>query len=137
MRIALVLCLVAAIVGCGASAAAPSAEATSTDLKITVWPEGRGEAERDTYTLKCAPARGSLSNAASACTRLLKMTRPFRPVARDRICTDQYGGPQEALVTGTFKGSSVWAVLTLNNGCQISRAKRVGFLLPGFSSGAG
>jgi hypothetical protein len=136
MRIALVLCLVAASVGCGVGAAAPSAGATTTDLKITIWPEGRGDGESRTYTLKCAPARGSLTKATSACTQLLKLTRPFRPVPADAVCTDQYGGPQQALITGKVEGSSVWAVISLTNGCHISRAKRISFLLPGFITAA-
>ena len=52
------------------------------------------------------------------------------------MCTEQYGGPQQALVTGTFKGRSVWAMFSATNGCQISRAKRIAFLLPGFARAA-
>jgi hypothetical protein len=137
MRIALVLCLLAAVVGCGAGAAARTAEAVPTDLKITVWPDGRGEGESNTYTLKCAPARGSLARPTTACTQLLRMSKPFAPVPRDAMCTEQYGGPQQALVTGKFKGNGVWAIFSATNGCQISRSKRVSFLLPGFGSAAG
>ena len=136
MRIALVLCLLAAVVGCGVGAAARNAEATPADLKITVWPEGRGEGSSKTYTLECAPARGSLPKAASACTQLLKLTRPFRPVPQGSICTEQYGGPQQALVTGEFKGRSVWVIFSATDGCQIARSKRVSFLLPGFGNAA-
>ena len=136
MRTALVLCLVAAV-GCGSGAAAPSTEAPATDLKITVWPEGREHGGGSTYTLKCAPARGSLLRAASACTELLRMSRPFRPVPPDTVCTDLYGGPQEALVTGRFKGLRVWALFSATNGCQIARAKRISFLLPGFGTATG
>jgi subtilisin inhibitor-like len=136
MRIALALWLAATAVGCGVGAAAPSAE-PATDLKITVWPQGRDEGDGSTYTLKCSPARGSLARATAACTELLKMSRPFRPVPRDMVCTDVYGGPQQALVTGTFKGARVWAVFTATNGCQIARARRIGFLLPGFATSAG
>ena len=57
MRIALALCLAATVVGCGVSAAAPTMEPTLTDLRITVWPEGREEGNGGTHTLKCAPAR--------------------------------------------------------------------------------
>ena len=137
MRVALITCVVAAVVGCGAGAAAPIAEPVATDLKITVWPQGRDKGESDTYTLKCSPARGSLARAAGACTELLKLSRPFRPVPPDTFCTDLYGGPQQALVTGTFKGVGVWARFSATNGCQIARAKRVSFLLPGFGTAVG
>jgi len=137
MRVALVTCVVAAVVGCGAVAAAPIAEPALTDLKITVWPQGRDNGDSDTYTLKCSPARGTLTRAAAACTELLRISRPFRPVPPDAVCTDQYGGPQQALVTGKFKGDGVWARFSATNGCQIARAKRVSFLLPGFGTAAG
>ncbi len=137
MRLALALCLAATAVGCGVSAAAPAEEPTATDLRITVWPEGRAKGNGTVYTLRCAPAGGSLARAGAACTELLKMSRPFRPVPRDMVCTDVYGGPQQALVTGTFKGARVWAVFTATNGCQIARARRIGFLLPGFATSAG
>jgi hypothetical protein len=137
MRIALVLCLLAAVVGCGVGAAAPNAEATPADLKITVWPEGRDEGSSKTYTLECVPARGSLPKAASACTRLLKLSKPFTPVPQGSVCTEQYGGPQQALVTGEYKGRSVWVIFSATDGCQIARSKRVSFILPGFGNAAG
>ena len=117
-----------------ARAAAQVAQAVSTDLKVTVWPEGRTDDESKTYTVKCAPARGTLPRAVTACSRLDKLENPFKPVARNAVCTDQYGGPDEALVTGTYEGRRVWAMFTLNSGCQITRAKRIAFLLPGFGS---
>jgi hypothetical protein len=50
------------------------------------------------------------------------------------VCTEQYGGPQQALITGQYNGRSVWAMFSATNGCQISRAKRIAFLLPGFTT---
>jgi hypothetical protein len=134
MRIAIATCLLAAAVGCGAGASAPGAQTEETDLKITVWPEGRTKGDGRVYTLECAPAAGSLPRRATACSRLLPMAKPFAPVRKDMYCTDQYGGPQQALVTGTFEGARVWAMLSATDGCQIARAKRVAFLLPGFST---
>ena len=136
MRIALVTSLLAAVVGCGVGTAARNAEPAPADLKITVWPEGRGEGSSKTYTLECGPARGSLPKAASACTQLLKMPKPFTPVPQGAICTEQYGGPQQALVTGAYKGRSIWVIFSATNGCQIARSKRVSFLLPGFDGAA-
>jgi hypothetical protein len=133
MRITLAICVLAAVVGCGAGAAQTS-QAAATDLKVTVWPEGQNENESETYTVRCEPARGTLPRAATACSKLDKLANPFKPVARDAVCTDQYGGPDEALVTGTYEGRRVWARFTLNSGCQITRAKRIAFLLPGFGS---
>jgi hypothetical protein len=134
MRIAIVITALIAAVGCGAGTAAESASPAATDLKITVWPDGRAEGDAKTYTLRCSPAAGTLPRVATACSKLVKLPRPFGPVSRNAVCTEQYGGPQQALVTGKFDGRSVWAMFSATNGCQISRAKRVAFLLPGFDT---
>ena len=134
MRIAILISTLIAVVGCGVGSAAQSESPAPTDLKITVWPDGRAEGNGKTYTLRCSPAAGTLPKAATACSKLGTLPRPFGPVPRDAVCTEQYGGPQQALVTGRNKGRSVWAMFSATNGCQISRAKRVAFLLPGFSS---
>ena len=134
MRIAIVIAALIAVVGCGAGSAAQSASPAATDLKITVWPDGRAEGDAKTYTLRCGPATGTLPKVANACSRLVPLPRPFGPVSRTAICTEQYGGPQQALVTGKYQGRSVWAMFSATNGCQISRAKRVAFLLPGFAT---
>ena len=134
MRIAIVIAALIAVVGCGAGSAAQSAAPAPTNLKITVWPDGRAEGDAKTYTLHCGPAAGTLPKVATACSKLGPMPRPFGPVSRTAVCTEQYGGPQQALVTGRFEGHSVWAMFSATNGCQISRAKRIAFLLPGFST---
>jgi hypothetical protein len=36
-----------------------------------------------------------------------------------------------------LKGARVWAQFSATNGCQIARAKRISFLLPGFATTAG
>ena len=112
--------------------AASGADAADTDLRIRVWSEGRGDSVARTWTLDCAPARGTLPQRATACRRLADVTRPFAPVRKDMQCTQIYGGPAEALVTGTFRGRKVWALLSLRDGCQIERWRRVAVLTPGF-----
>jgi hypothetical protein len=102
----------------------------TTSLQITVWPNGQGEAPKRTYTLKCAPVSGTLPGRAAACRKLTPMIRPFRPTPRNRACTDIYGGPQVALVTGRFRGRSVRAEFGRKNGCEIARWNRVAFLFP-------
>jgi hypothetical protein len=136
MRLAIVIAALIAVVGCGAGSAAESASPAATDLKITVWPDGREEGNAKVFTLRCGPAGGTLPRAATACGRLIKLPRPFGPVSRDAVCTEQYGGPQLARVTGKYRGQSVWATFSAINGCQISRAKKLAFLLPGFGTSA-
>ena len=52
------------------------------------------------------------------------------------MCTQQYGGPQEGTVSGTYLGRRVSASFSLTDGCQIARFKRVAFLFPGFRAGS-
>jgi hypothetical protein len=114
--------------------AASGADAADTELRIRLWPAGRGSATARTWTLECAPARGTLPKRVEACRRLAELSRPFAPVPSDMQCTLIYGGPAEALVTGRHRGSRVWALLTLRDGCQIARWRQVGFLTPGYRS---
>ena len=129
MRIAIVIAALIAVVGCGAGSAAQSASPATTDLKITVWPDGRSEGDAKTYTLRCGPAGGTLPKVATACSKLETPAPPVRAGVPNRYLHEQYGGPQQALVTGKHEGRSVWAMFSATNGCQISRAKRLAFLL--------
>ena len=101
----------------------------STSLHITVWPNGADGAKR-MWTLRCAPVGGTLPHRVTACRRLATMTRPFRPVPRDAVCTQIYGGPQTALVTGRLDGRRVRASFNRRDGCEIDRWNRVRFLFP-------
>jgi Subtilisin inhibitor-like len=101
----------------------------STSLHITVWPEGTNGANR-TWTLRCAPAGGTLPHRVAACRRLAGMTRPFRPVPKGSACLQIYGGPQTALITGRLRGARVRAHFDRHDGCEIDRWNRVRFLLP-------
>ena len=114
--------------------ASPGAGVAETELRVRLWPAGRGEGAAKTWTLECGPARGTLPRRVAACRRLAEVRRPFAPIPSDMQCTLIYGGPAEALVTGTYRGSQVWALLTLSDGCQIARWRQVGFLTPGYRS---
>jgi hypothetical protein len=47
------------------------------------------------------------------------------------VCTQIYGGPQVARVTGRIDGRRVWATLGRTDGCEISRWDRLSpWLLP-------
>ena len=106
----------------------------STSLHITVWPDGMGQPAKKVYTLKCAPVGGTLPKRAAACTKLMRATRPFAPTPQGTACTMIYGGPQEALVTGYFRGKLVRARFSRKDGCEIARWNRVLFLFPGASA---
>jgi hypothetical protein len=48
-----------------------------------------------------------------------------------KLCTQQYGGPQVAEVTGTFHGRQVRAVFRRTDGCEIARWNTLSALLGG------
>lgn len=54
-----------------------------------------------------------------------------------QLCTQQYGGPQVAVVTGTFYGRQVESVFTRTDGCEISRWDTMAPLLGGGPLGGG
>lgn len=108
----------------------------STSLNVTVWPNGQGEPGRKAYTLRCNPLGGTLPKRADACAKLARMTHPFAPVRKNMACTEIYGGPQQALVTGRLRGYPVRATFNRTNGCEIARWNRVRFLFPNAVSAA-
>jgi hypothetical protein len=52
------------------------------------------------------------------------------------MCTQIYGGPERATVTGTFRGERVSSTFSKTNGCEIGRWKALTGLLPA-TGGAG
>jgi hypothetical protein len=102
----------------------------ATSLHISLWPNGRGHAPIETYTLTCAPVGGTLPHAAAACAGLAPLKAPFAPTRKGTPCTMIYGGPQEALVTGVFRGALVPARFSRKDGCEVARWNRVRFLFP-------
>ena len=132
---AAVVAALAAPVACGSDTDTNGANggggtaAAATELRITLWPRGPSGQSR-MRTLRCGPAGGTLRNASRACAALSRLDGPFRPVPRDTVCTQQYGGPAEALVRGTYRGRRVWTRFHRRDGCNISRWDRVRFLFP-------
>lgn len=103
----------------------------ATSLHITVWPNGHGHAPKRSYTLTCAPLGGTLPQRRAACRSLAALKAPFAPTPPKTACTEIYGGPQEALVTGRFRGRPIHAAFGRKNGCELDRWNRLGFLFPG------
>jgi Subtilisin inhibitor-like len=120
----LVFALAAAAVAVGQAARRQAA----TELTVVVWPQGE-DGPKKTWKLRCGPTGGTLPNRAAACRRLAALPNPFAPVPRTAICTAIFGGPQVALVTGHHGQRKIWARFSRQDGCQIDRWKRHGFLL--------
>ncbi|MDV8147355.1 serine protease inhibitor [Arthrobacter sp. B10-11] len=61
----------------------------------------------------------------------------FAPRRADMMCTQQYGGPQVAVVTGTFHGRPVHSSFSLTDGCEIARWRSLAPLLGGTAGSTG
>ena len=125
MILVLVLgCLLAlGAAGCGGddNDEQPAAANSIAELTVTVDPDGDGGAKPKTATVKCGPASDSKECAALGDMR----ADVFQPVPGNMACTQQYGGPETATVTGTFKGEHVDAKFSRVNGCEIARWERM------------
>lgn len=99
--------------------ASPSPAGPATDLTIKV--KASAQTPAKTSTLTCDPPAGTVRDPAAACAALSRATDPFAPVPKGQQCTMIYGGPEEATVTGTWKGKRVDARFNRKNGCELSR----------------
>lgn len=110
----LLLLAAASLAGCGEDDEQPAGSSQGTELVIEVHPEGDdGPVRRRTVT--DVP---STINADA-----------FAPTPDDVACTEIYGGPATAHVTGTLDGEPIDATFSRENGCEIARWDRLERLL--------
>ncbi len=132
MRAAALTLVALAATGCmSRSDSNDSASSPTADLQISVSIRG-SEAPTKSWTLHCPPG-GTLPDAADACRKLGQIDDPFAPVPEGTACTQIYGGPEIADVSGTFKGQTINTQFSRGDGCELDRWKRVGFLFPNVS----
>ena len=112
--------------GSGTATGPVSAANTKLEISVSI---GGSEAPTKLWTLEC-PDGGTLPHPEQACAKLALIDDPFAPVQKDRACTQVFGGPEVADVTGTYKGKPVNAHFEKGNGCEIARWNRVEFLFP-------
>jgi hypothetical protein len=103
--------------------------------RLTVTTSRTGNPQADgTYELTCGPAGGTHPAARAACARLVELggggRDPFAPVGQDRMCSQQYGGPAKARITGTWHGRPVNTSFDRSNGCEIGRWRAMEPILP-------
>lgn len=105
---------------------------TSGTARLTVLLDD-GFGVRTTWTLTCDPDGGTHPDPAAACGVLgAKGATALPEPSPTTACTEQYGGPQKAKLTGTWRGKKVDSQLSLENGCQIARwTALLGLLPPG------
>ena len=120
--------------GCGSESSdqPPSAGGTepdppATELTIAYWPDGRDGPAREA-TLTCDPAGGTHPQPAEGCEALRANADALAPLPPDLMCTQIYGGPEEAEVAGTLDGEQVQATFSRQNGCEIDRWDRLASL---------
>lgn len=131
--IALVALSALALLGaCGGDDGAPAAEGGATALSVELWPAGEGQGAAVTATLTCDPAGGDLPDPGAACAALTAEADALGPVPPDTACTELYGGPEQARITGTLDGEPIDASLSRANGCEIDRWERLLPLLPAY-----
>jgi hypothetical protein len=123
MRVLLVAAALLVVLPAAGSAAGAAGHA---QVSISVWPEGRGDGKPvRKLTLRCGPADGSHPVPTRACRRLQANLGALAPVPRDRVCTSVYGGPAQALLSGTVNGRRVRAAFNRRNGCELQRWARL------------
>jgi hypothetical protein len=117
LRLAIVLAGLLLLAGCGSDEDGEDSPAASsaptTQLTVTVWPEGRDGPVRE-RRVECP--------GAAVCRGLT--ARLLTPVPRNKACTAIYGGPSVARVSGTVRGEPVDELFGLEDGCQIARWER-------------
>ena len=118
-----------ALAGCGqgsSNSADDSSGDASLDISVSI---GGKEAPTKVWTLRC-PDGGTLPEPELACKNLDRLDDPFGRLPKSFACIEIYGGPQTAIVQGTFRGKAVNERFSRTDGCQIARWNRVRFLFP-------
>lgn len=104
-------------------------EQTTADSLLTISVSDGPGLPAVSWTLTCDPPGGTHPDAAAAAAVLNEIIEsgldPFAPVPADMMCTQQYGGPETATITGTWRGRSVDASYNLTDGCEIGRWRRI------------
>lgn len=126
------LVALALLSACGGDDDSTAAAGGPTALEVELWPAGEGQGASVTATLTCDPPGGDLPDPAAACAALAAEADALGPVPPDTACTELYGGPEQARITGTLDGEPVDASLSRANGCEIDRWERLLPLLPAY-----
>ena len=126
--------LLAAAAGCGSGGAATGTPTPAGRDELTIMAHS-GPGPAVTWQLTCNPPAGSHPDPATACRVLDEHGDQGLPaVPRDTACTQIYGGPEEATITGTWRGRPVHSSFARTNGCEIARWTALTGLLPAPSS---
>ncbi|MBO1268149.1 serine protease inhibitor [Arthrobacter cavernae] len=124
-------------------ASAETRQDSPYDVELTVkLTESPGGPEHE-FVLRAADGRlspgSTLPDAPAALAAVEQHGEAvFFPVPTPyRICTQQYGGPQVAVVTGWFHGRKVSSRFSRTDGCEIARWRTMAALLGGVAGSTG
>ena len=118
-RLALTCLAVASLaLGCGSDDdEQPGTAPALADLQVQVDPDGKGGRPARRTTVRCSSPGESPVCEKVAALRLADLEPPSGATA----CTELYGGPQTATITGTLRGGRLDLKLSRVNGCEIAR----------------
>lgn len=123
-----------ALAACGseggdAGAAPTTSVSPSTQSRLIVTVKPSPESQARNWTLTCDPPGGDHPFAGKACEALTRHPDLLKPLPPEQACTQIYGGPQVATVTGTWQGRPVNVKFSGQNGCEINRWQKAAPLL--------
>lgn len=106
---------------------APASSTAASQLTIVV---DDGTGATTTWMLTCDPVGGTHPDPEAACSALTEHRSALRPVPKDKMCAQVYGGPERATITGTWGGEQVLATLSRVNSCETARWNELVPLVP-------
>jgi hypothetical protein len=119
------LAAAALFAACGTDEPATSTGSGLANLTVTLDNDGPKGAPAKEIKLSCEKPTES-----QACKTVATITRKdLAPTPAGMACTQIFGGPETATITGTLRGSAVSARFSRRDGCEIQRWQRVQPLL--------
>jgi Subtilisin inhibitor-like len=117
------LALTALCAACGKEAGGDAGARDTVDPATQVQVQFRATrgSEPVSATLTCGPVGGDHPRAQEACAAIEQNEDALRELSKDIVCTEIYGGPETATVSGTVRGRPVEAQFSRSNGCEIGR----------------
>ena len=118
--------LAVALGGCGgARPVAVRGDGPATSLRVEVRAAPGATARRATLTCDGSPAAtGFITDSRAACDLVTgddnARARLVAGAPAQRVCTQLYGGPQQAQVTGRISGRAVDVTVTRADGCGVA-----------------
>jgi hypothetical protein len=121
----------------GSAPPSSPAEGAPVDAKLKIALSASGADYKDEKTLECVDSKPMESSTVrdpdAACAALERHAEKvfFGKPDPNVACTQEYGGPQQAHVTGTIDGREVNKKFSLTDGCKISEWNAMKALLGG------